>query len=141
MFGIHAHGIDHPVHTDTAGEPLERLDGVFAIEVDRLRALALRHAQTIVMAVDGEHPASAQQLGAGNGELAHRAAPEHRHGVAAAHLGHLGAEVAGGEDVREQNRLIVADLRWQFDQPDVGERDTGLSACRPWNGPVVCGPP
>ncbi len=88
------------------------------------------------MAVDGEHPASAQQLGAGNGELAHRAAPEHRHGVAAAHLGHLGAEVAGGEDVREQNRLIVADLRWQFDQPDVGERDTGLLSLQTmeWSG-------
>ena len=61
--------------------------------------------------------------------------PGYRHGVAAAHLGHLGAEVAGGEDVREQNRLIVADLRWQFDQPDVGERDTAFSLqTMEWSG-------
>ena len=131
MLGIDPHGIDDPVDANAAGEALDGFDRIFTIEVDGLCALALGHAQAIVVLVDGEHPTGAEQLCAGDGELAHRPAAEHRHGVAATDLGHLGAEVAGGKNVGQQDRLVIADLRRQLHQADVGEGNPRLFSLQP----------
>ncbi len=60
--GIDADRVDHPVGTDPAGEPLQRLDRVLGLEVDHLSPGAPRHLQTILKPVHGQHPAGPQQL-------------------------------------------------------------------------------
>ena len=70
-------------------------------------------------------------LRAGDGELADRAAAEHGHGVAGLDLRELRTEVAGREDVREQDRLVVAHAVGQLHQVRRRERDArvlGLQA-------------
>src|SRR5439155_1162911 len=47
------------------------------------------------------------------------------HRVARLDLRDVGAEVAGGEGVRAEDGLVVADLLGQLAQADVGERHTG----------------
>ncbi|MNJ70383.1 hypothetical protein D3C77_668340 [compost metagenome] len=79
-------------------------------EVDNFGALLAGHAQPVIQPVDGEYARGAKQLGAGNGELADRAAAEDRHAVAGGDFGHFGTEIAGGENVRNQNRLLVTDV-------------------------------
>ena len=82
VLGVHAHGIDGAVDADAIGEPAQGLDRVFQVEVDHFGALLAGHAQAVVEVVDGEHPGGTHQLGAGDGELTHWAAAEHRHRVA-----------------------------------------------------------
>ncbi|MCY1407496.1 hypothetical protein D9M71_228000 [compost metagenome] len=118
--GVHAHRVYGAIDADAAGQPAQRLHRVLLVEIDDLRALLPGHAQAVVMPVDGEDPRRAHQPRAGDGELAHRAAAEHRHRVPRRDLGQAGAEVAGGEDVGEQDRLVVADVAGQPDQADVG---------------------
>gem|GEM_PF-4894504 len=129
--GIDADGVDHPVDADAAGQPPDRLHRMLAVEVDHLGPLAAGGGQPVLDAVDGEHAAGAEQPGGEDRELSHRAAPEHRHGVAVADLGDVGAEIAGGEDVGDQNRVLVAHLVGQLDQPHVGVRDARLVGLQP----------
>src|SRR5690606_11868039 len=62
MFGINANGVDDSIHTDTASQSLERFNGVLAIEIDGFSALMARHAQAVIILVDGENPSGSQQF-------------------------------------------------------------------------------
>ncbi len=126
VFRIDAYRIDHAVDANPAGQTLERFDRIFSIEVNDLRALTLGHAQTVVVLIDGKDAPGTQQFGAGNGELTDRTAAEHGYRVAGFDLGHLRAEIAGRENVREQDCLVIADFRRQFHQPDIGEGNARL---------------
>ena len=61
------------------------------------------------------------QQGADDGELPDRPAAEDRHRVAGMDVGQVRAEVAGREDVRDHQRLLVRDRVRNLDHPDVGE--------------------
>ncbi len=84
--GVHADGVDGAVDADAAGELLDGGDRLFLAEVDDLGALRPRHRQPGGDLVDGEDASRAEQAGAGDGELPHRAAAEDRHRVAGANL-------------------------------------------------------
>src|SRR5206468_845767 len=65
----------------------------------------------------------AEELRAHDGEEAHWPAAEHGDGVAVAYLCELGAEVGGGENVGEQDGVVVPDLFRQLHQSHARERD------------------
>src|SRR5205085_6000587 len=101
LVGVNADRVDGPVHADAAGQLGDGGDRVLLVEVDDLGPLGAGHVQPVGQRVDGQHPAGVHQFGAGDGELADRAAAEDGHDVARLDLGEVGPEVAGGEDVGE----------------------------------------
>jgi hypothetical protein len=58
--------------------------------------------------------------------------------VAVLDVAHLRAHVAGGQDVREEQHLLVAEVALDTDRADVGERHPGVLACAPAKPPVRC---
>src|SRR3569623_1929113 len=112
---VDAHRVDRAIDADAARERLDDLHRVFAIEIDDLGALPARRVQAIV---DGEDASGVHELRGGDGELSDGPAAEHRHRVTRFDVREVGAEIAGGKDVREQDRLVVADLVGQFDVID-----------------------
>jgi hypothetical protein len=79
--GLHADRVDHGVGAAAAGQLLELLDDVGVLgEVDDVggAGLVARHLQPVVVLVDRDHALGAEQLGAGDRELADRARAEHR---------------------------------------------------------------
>src|SRR5690606_28039710 len=126
MLGIHAHGGNGPVYPDATGQALQGSDGILSIEIDDLGALAAGQVQAAGQVIDGKYPGGAHQPRTGDGELVHRAAAEHGDGITGADLRHFRAEVAGGEDIREQDRLVVGDGVGNLDQADIGVGNTGL---------------
>src|SRR5438477_13008956 len=76
LIGIGTYGVNRAIAADIAGKALQRGNGVFLVEVDNFRALLSRHLQSRLDGVDGKNTARLQQLCAGNGELADRAAAE-----------------------------------------------------------------
>src|SRR5215831_10584478 len=70
--------------------------------------------------IDREHPSRAHQERAGYGTLTDRTAPEDCDRVAGLNLGVVRAEVAGREDIRKRDRLVVGYLVRQLDTPHVG---------------------
>ena len=58
-----------------------------------------RRFQAVGNRIHGENPAGAEQLGAGDGELADRAATEDHDRVASLDIGDVGGEISGREYV------------------------------------------
>jgi hypothetical protein len=80
---------------------------LLAVEVDGLGPLPARRVQTILDPVDGDHPAGAEQLGAQDRKLSDGSAAEHGYGVPFSDLGDVSAEIAGREDIRDQDGVLV----------------------------------
>jgi hypothetical protein len=92
-----------------------------------LRAIS----QPVVEAVDRDHPLGAEQHGAGDRELADRAGAPDGDRPRRPDVAHLGAHVAGREDVRQEQHLLVGQVVLDLDRADVGERHArvlGLAA-------------
>src|SRR5688572_21758450 len=102
-------------------ELLQALDHALLLEVDRDRAAGLRHAQALGHAVDGDDLPGAEQHRGADGELAHRTGAPHRHRVLGLDVALHGGLPAGGEDVAEEQRLLVGHAGWNFYRPDIGE--------------------
>ena len=109
---FHADRVDAGVGTAAAGHLFQRVEDVDLLVVDRLGAgLVPRHLQPVGEAVDGDHPLGAEQEGAGDRELADRAAAPDGDHVARLDVAHLGAHVAGRQDVGEEQHLLVGHAR------------------------------
>ena len=97
---FHSHSVHAGVWTDVAGHVLKKLDHVVNLFiVDDFRASLLGQLQTIVKAVNGDHPFSAEKKSASNGELADGAATPDRHCIAGLDVAVFCAHIAGGKDV------------------------------------------
>ena len=107
MHRVHANGVDYPVHTDTAGQPLDCGDGVFPLKVHDQRALSPSHRKPVFVFIDCENASGPHQLRTGNGELPYWPAAKHGNCISGFHFGQLGAEPAGRKDIRNQDSLIV----------------------------------
>ena len=140
MLGVDADGVDRAVGPDAARQLADRVDRVVGREVDRLRAGATGHVEPVAMLVDAQDPPGAHQSRADDAEDAHRTRAEHGNGVALADVGQRGAEPAGREDVREQDRLLVGDLVGQADETGVGVRDPGALGLQPVEAARLLGP-
>ena len=116
-----ADGVDAAVGPAAGGHLLQLLVDVFLGEVDRLGLAELaRHRHPLGHAIDGDDASSAEHPGALDGELTDRSTPPDGHGVALLDLGVLRAHVAGGEDVGEEEDLLVGQVGLDLETTDVG---------------------
>jgi hypothetical protein len=69
---------------------------------------------------------SIEQLRAVHGELPDRARAPHRDHVTGVDVAHLGAHVPRGQDVREEQDLLVREVGLDLERADVRERDPGV---------------
>ena len=125
---LHPDGVDAGIRPASPGQLLQPLQDALLLVVDRVGSpgLVRRHRQAVGEAVDRDHALGAEQLGAGDRELAHRStAPDGDH-VAALDVAHFGAHVAGWEDVGQEEDLLVRNPVRHLERPDVGERDPGI---------------
>jgi hypothetical protein len=86
----------------------------------------------VVVLVDGDDPLGAHHHSAGNCELPHGAGAEHGDRLSARDVTEIGSEPAGGEDVREEEDLLVGEVILDLERTDVGvgnPRVLGLATC------------
>ena len=83
---------------------------VLRLEFTVVAAELARALEPAVVEVHRDHARGAAQDRAHLRERADRAAAEHDHRVAGADLGQLRAHVAGGQDVGQEERLLVGDV-------------------------------
>jgi hypothetical protein len=76
-----------------------------------------------------------QELGADDGEQPDGAAAEHADRVARLDLGHVRAEIPGGEDVGEQDGLVVGHPGRKLDQRRIGQWHAGEFGLEAVEGP------
>ena len=120
--GLAADGVDAAIGTAAPRHLLQHLVDVDLLEVDRLGAAALGEREALGDAVDRDHPVGLEHECALDRELRDRTAAPHRHGVAGLDVAVLGRHVAGGEDVGEEEHLLVGEVRLDLDRPHVGVR-------------------
>src|SRR5947209_5572144 len=118
---IDTYRIDRAIHPDAAGKFLNALDRIGRVEVDRFSSLVARHFEAGRDRINSNHTASAHVQRTRDRELAYRSAAEHRNGMAWMNPGDIGAEVPGGENVREKNGLVVIDHLRELEHSHVGE--------------------
>src|SRR5262249_26226005 len=123
---IDSNGIDNAIHSDATREAFQSFNRIFAIEVDDLGALVLRHFQTRRNRVDGEDAASIQKLCARNHELANRSAAENCNRAAGMDTCDLCGHPCSGDDVGDKNCVIVGHSIWNSNHTDVREGDARI---------------
>jgi hypothetical protein len=90
-----------------------------------------RHVEARRDAIDRDDATSAEQERARDDELADRTTTEHRDRVAGDDPSEARAEVCSGQDIREEDGVVVGDLVRQLHRSDVCERhvyELGLHA-------------
>ena len=121
---FHPDRVDAVVGAAPTGHLLQRLVDVDLLVVQGLRARTLaRNPQPIGEAVDRDDLLGPEQVRALDRELSHGSAPPHGHDVAGLDAAHVSGHVAGREDVREEEHLLVVQLVWHPQRADVRERD------------------
>ena len=99
------------------------LDAVVDIllhEIERLGAGVAGQRQALRHGVDGDDPPGAQQEGAADRELADRAAAPDGDRVAGLDVAEIRRHVAGREDVRQEQHLLVGQPVRHLDRADIG---------------------
>ena len=119
--GLHSDGIDTPVWTTALRYLVEALVHVFLIEIDGLRAGLLRQREALRNAINGNHMASAQYLGATNAELPDRTATPHGDRVAIFDSCELGPLIARRKNVGEKQDLFISQAVRNFRGADISE--------------------
>src|SRR5579875_2738791 len=126
---VHAHSIDTYDRADTAGEVAKRPhhdDIIFAI-VDRGRtAVFTGEAQALREAVDHDDVAGAQHVGTGCGEQSDRTGTPNGNSVALLNVAVLRAHVAGGEDVGQEEHLLIRQVVLELQAADIRVRNAGV---------------
>ncbi len=120
--GLGADRIDAGVSATALGQRLDLLVDIVLLEIQGLRAGGLRQRQALGHGVDREHALGAKKEGAADRHLADRAAAPDRDRVAWLDVAELGAHVAGREDVRQEQNLLVAQMARHLDRADIGKR-------------------
>src|SRR6185437_11881169 len=115
--------VNGAIDSDTAGQTTNGFDRIFRVVIDDFGSLRPRHVQPRSDRIHGQNTAGTEQLGADNGELTDGTAAEDDHGISGLDLRQFRAEVGGGEDVGEENRLIIRYLRREFDETNRSKRN------------------
>src|SRR5437879_4226780 len=96
---LHANRVNTSIGTDVPGQVLQYLKNVINLfVVDCLGPCLLRHLQTIVEAINGDHAFSSEHEGASNRKLAYRAASPDGDRIALLNVGIHRPEIAGWEN-------------------------------------------
>ena len=130
---FHAHGVDAGIRPAPGRQLFQRVGhaGHLLVVEDLRAAGVLRHPQPVLEPVDGDDALRTQQERALDGKQADRTAAPHRNRVAGLDVAHLGAHIAGGQDVRQEQDLLVRQCAIDLQRPDIGEghtRELGLPA-------------
>ena len=94
-------------------------------DVGRSRPLR-RHPEPVGKPVDRDDPLGAEHPGAGDGELSDGSTSPHGHHVARLDVAHLRTHVAGRQDVRQEQHLLVRHALGHLHRSDVRERHAGI---------------
>ena len=130
---LHSYRIYARIGSTSAGHFLKRLDQVRCLRViDDVGSPVLRHPQPLRNTIDADHLAGAQHLRASDRKLTNRSAAPDCDDTAVLDVAVLRRHVAGGEDVAQEEHLLIFQVALDLQRPDVGERDASilrLSAC------------
>ncbi len=107
--GFETDGVDAGVGTEAARQEAQALQDVALTLVDRLRTGGLSHRQSFGNALHRDDAFGAEKEGASDRELADGARAEDRDGVSGRDVAVLRGHPAGGEDVAEEEHLLVRD--------------------------------
>ena len=91
----------------------------------------LRHLEPIGHTVHGEDAGRPEEPRRLHRQKPHGTASDHGHHVSRADPSHLGAMIAGGQDVPQEDRLVVGQVVGDRLEHDVGERDADSLGLRP----------
>ncbi|CAI7647277.1 unnamed protein product [Penicillium discolor] len=121
---LRADRVDHDVRAEVAGRLLQREHDVTGfVEVHRLGEGEVPCLlEPVVEVVDDDDPSGAEEPGRAGGGQADGPGAEHDHRVPFGDVGLLRAEVAGGERVREQQRVFGGEPLRDHRRADIGER-------------------
>ena len=120
---LHADSLDHDVRAATVGERADRLDRVALECVDDLDVGgALRGGQTVGQHVDADDLARAEDARELERHQADRAAADHGDRLARLQVGPAQAGVGRGNDVRQEQHLLVAETVRHLARAVVRER-------------------
>ena len=120
VLGSGTHGVDAGVGAAAVGEILDAVVDILLHEIDGHGARVARELQALGHGVDGDNAGRAQQEGAADGELAHRAAPPDGDRVVGLYVAEIRRHVAGRENVREEQDLLVAQGLRHLERADIG---------------------
>ena len=123
MRRIYSNRIDHTIHSNAAGETLERFNRILAVEIDDLGALVLRHLQAGRDRIDGEDASGIQQLCTCNYELTDRATSEYGYCAACMYACDLRGHPRCGNNVGGEDRLVIGDSLGNSHHANVRKRD------------------
>jgi hypothetical protein len=117
------------VRTAAAGHLAQQLDDRFIVVavIDHLgAAFVTRHLQSFGDPVNRNHPFGAQHVGALNREQPHRTTPPDSDGIPRADVADFSRHVAGGEDVRKEEHLLIGQVVGDLDRPHIGKGNAGV---------------
>jgi len=99
----------HASGAATARQIFEHLEDIVFFVIDRIRGAGFIscHGESVRKTIDGDHAVSTKQLGAGNRKLTYRSGTPDCDDLTASDVAHIGAHVAGGQDVRKKEHLVV----------------------------------
>ena len=119
--GLEAHGVDAHVGPAAPGHLADLLHHVVVafpedgFHVGRLPG----HVEAVLQGVDDHDAGGAAQPGAFAGHDAHRPGPEDGDGFAALHVGPVDGGIAGGEDVGQEQYLLIGQVIGHFARAEV----------------------
>src|SRR5208283_5136536 len=129
---LRAHGVDTGVGAATLRQLLNRrIDAAFPPEIERDRAGLARHLESFGNGVDCNDALGAEQERAADRHLSHGPAAPGGDGIALLNVAEFGGHVAGREDVREEDHLVVGKTLGDLDWTHIGIRHAqvlGLAA-------------
>src|SRR5687767_4571500 len=124
---LHPNRVNTGVRSPAAGHFLQRFKDIRLFIVERLRpGPFVSHPQPVRETVSSDHPLRAEHISALDRELCNRAATPDSDHIAGLDIAHLGAHVAGWEDIGEEEDLLI---RHTFRDPErtyVGEGHPGI---------------
>ncbi len=119
---FHAHRVDHGIGPDAAGHFHQGFADMGLLEIDDLGAEFLRQFEPMGMVVDADDLLGPHQHGALHGKQAHRSGTPDGDRVARLDLGVFSRHPAGGQDVGEEQDLVIIHAVGNDDRPDIGKR-------------------